>query len=377
MKLTSSINALFLAFSLAFASSMAFGADNPKAAQACHEEQKAFHEEQGISHSGTLPLELQNLLVREGYSVLRQIYGGAYDISQSGLYERIHPHLEPFLENAPYSQLAGWNPVNAARWFLASQDQSYIVTRKNQMIAIIALTWAMTDLAKQQKDFFERGSFTLIDPDHRLADFFLDYVRLTTGYKDPQEVPFAQTACNFAYRRDPEWRGSSHHKGRCPESQFGIDIRFETFQGVLKLLPFGHTHLLFAKLDMGQPEPLLFLKSEDMGMGSLPALAIHGFGFLHSQSHVASEARREKDIKEEIRAAFQAFQVAAGIEGPFKTIRAMSLEAQRLLDVVAAEDLASAAVKAQSFMDIVNSTYPNGNNHLRVGNEVIIDLSRL
>jgi hypothetical protein len=366
MKLTLKTTLSMLAVVLTFASSPVLSMDEIQ--------------ESGLKVSQLLPMEIQKCLTDVGHTVLGKIlYEDDFDISKSGFFEKVYPQLEPYLGEAQYSALASWAPSNYIRWAFSSADQNYIATRKNQIIAILGLGWAMTDLAKQQGDFFERGSFTIIDPDHRLTNFLLDYVKLTTGYQDPQTVPFVLTSCNFAYRRDPSLHGSSHHNGRCPESQFGIDVRFEPSEGVLKLLPFDYTHLLFAKLNVGnQEEPLLFLKLEDLGMGSLGATTVHSLGFLHSQSHVATEARREKDIgptKEmaaTILSLFKDLQEEANVTGDFKTIRSMVLEAQKILDTETQSKVAHE--KARKFLIMLDELYPNGNNHLRVGNEVIIDL---
>jgi hypothetical protein len=363
MKLTFKSTLSMLVVALAFASSTAFSMDE---IQDTHSR---------ISH--VLPENIQKCLTHVGHTVLGKIlHENDFDISKSGLFEEIYPQLESFLGEAQYSALASYAPSNYVRWFLSSDDQNYITTRKNQIIALIAIGWAMTDLARQQGDFFERGSFTIIDPSHRLTNFLLDYVKLTTGYQDPQTVPFVLTSCNFAYRRDPSLHGSSHHNGRCPESQFGIDVRFEPSEGVLKLLPFDYTHFLFAKLDVGnQEEPLLFLKFEDLGMGSLGATTVHSLGFLHSQSHVSGEARREKDIIPAVASSFKEFQEAAGIIGSFKTIRLMYLEARKILDMTTQSK--EAHEKAGNFLTLIDALYPNGNNHLRVGNEVVVDLKKL
>ena len=390
MKLT--FKTLFSFLILAFTFSSVFSMEYP------NKEQQPL-ESVGYKMNRILPSDVQASLTKIGHEVLEKIlHKDGFNVATSGLFDKVYPQLQPVLGEALYSKLASWKPSNLIRWGFSSVDQDYIQTRKNQMIAIVALSWAMTDLAKQQNDFFERGSFSIIDPNHRLTNFLLGYVKLTTGYEDPQAVPFALTTCNFAYRRDPALNGSSHHNGRCPESQFGVDVRFEPSEGVLKLLPFDGTHLLFAKLNIeNQAEPLLFLKLEEIGMGSIPAMVFHGLGFLHSQNHVAGEARREKDIQEPL-------LYEAGIQGEFKTIRAMYLEAQKFLiptapskdcsennlrSTVNVEDsiLVSGIgefyqinakdiqEKAKAFIDIVDGLYPNGNNHLRIGNEVIIDLT--
>lgn len=329
---------------------------------------------------GNLSAKVQDTLKTTGYQILHQVLSDqGFDVANSGLFDQLNPILEPELPGALYSQASKLAPSNLFRWGFSSSDKTYITARKNQILAIVCIGWALADMAAQQGEFFERGSFTLIDPHNRLYHFLLDYVKLTTGFSDPQQVPFAFTKCNFAYRRDPEIKGSSHHKGHCPESQFGIDVRFDPWGGVYMLLPFNSTHLLFANINIGsaaypQTEPLLFVKFEPLGMGSMGATISHGTHFLHSQSHVGSQDRREKDILPPLQDAFNSLKTEARLQGEYPEIRSMLFAAQNILK--SPDQYTESVVnKAADFIKLVDQTYPNGNNHLRVGNEVIIDLS--
>jgi hypothetical protein len=362
---------------------------------------------------GKLSLDFQKELTVRGHDLLINICSGEpIDLSQSTLYKDMYAKYDKEFYSSQYSALAKLSPTNALRWWWSSTDETYITKRKNQITGIIAITWALADLATKQNDTFERGSFTIVDPNHALYTFLLSYVKLTTGFEDPQTVPYAYTSCNFAYRRDPILYGSSHHSGRCPQSQFGIDVRFGPTEGVLKLLPYNNTHLLFALLDVeDQQEPLLFMKWEEIGAGSLGAAAYHGFGYHGSQANVSDEARREKDILLSMQQSFENLKLIADLKDDYKTIRSMVLRAENLIEKTrnsmtdcnqAIENLGYTPLTggntvesilqqtseykskyhqqiiiqktAESFLGLVDQIYPNGNNHLRCGNEVILDL---
>lgn len=358
---------------------------------------------------GNLTSEAQIALTSKGQELLKNIYSGVpVDMEKSTLYEDLFSDYKKQFYGNQYSYLGYLDPTISLRWYWSSVDETYNTTRKNQMIGIVAITWALADLAEKQGDSFERGSFTIKDPEHRLYNFLLDYVRLTTGYDDPQTIPYVLTTSNFAYRREPTLYGSSHHKNHCPESQFGIDVRFAPSEGVLKLCPYDTTHLLFAMLDLGgQEEPLLFVKWEDLGMGSFGATLSHSLGFMHSQKNVKNDARREKDIQEDITSSFEKLKTLAGLNGNYKTIRSMFLKASKLkeitfkskqnylkaldtldkpnssdesecFDIQAIIDSSKRHAliydSAVDFLNLVDTNYPNGNNHLRCGNEIILDL---
>jgi hypothetical protein len=325
-----------------------------------------------------LPLDIQTKLIGHGRDLIKVLRESEkFDIGQSELDLQIFPLLSPWMSQAVYSNLSGWDPTKYVRWFYASTDPIYILNRKNYMCGIIAISWALDDMAKKQGDDFERGSFTIIDPNHTIANFLTDYVRLVNGGVEPKTLAYSSTTSNFAYPRDPEKGGSSHHKGRCPESQFGIDVRFDSDAGLLKLLPHNDTHFLFAQLNLGgQSEPLLFVKFEPVGMGSIGAVAVHGGEYLRSTMiNTGKVRRREKDILKPIAESFTqlCYAMKIGDDIEYKTIRSLYFLAENLTyspDTLVSE-------KAKAFILLVNQLYPNGNNHLRVGNEVILDLRKL
>lgn len=324
-------------------------------------------------NTSCLTQTFQNELVKLGDQVLRDLYSHrSIDLTQKNYFEEIQKSYGTEITNSQYSTLAAWAPSNLLRYALSSGDEPYIKTRKNHLAAIIAVVWKLNDMMGENA--FERGSFTLIDPEHRLYNFLLGYVKLTTGYDNPQALPFLLTSCNFAYRRDPQIYGSSHHVYHCPESQFGIDMRFDPHGGVLKLLPYNATHFLFAKLNLGdQKENLLFIKWEEIGMGSLGATLSHGIHFGHSQSNVKAEARREKDIKSEITLEFGKLRdLNTTIEQP-TTIWEMI----KIAKGVAENDLLSIPIRnaATDFSNFVTKLYPHTPNHIRCGNEAILDMT--
>lgn len=354
------------------------------------------------SISTSISLEAQSFFTEAGHETLRNVLANDhYDMSKSDLYDRFVKRFSGLLESTKLSIVAEWRPINLIRGLFVSTDADYINHRKNYLVGLISVCWALVDIAKHQNDFFERGSFTLIDPGHKVAKFLKDYVRLVTGHQDPENHAFVLEKSNFAYRRDPELHGSSHHHGRCPDSLFGIDVRFEPTHSVLMLLPFGYTHIHTGKINLGNhDEELTFVKLEPVGMGSDLAIAAHGGTFIHGQTSVAAESRREKDIDERVLTAFKELLPNPQSIKDFKMIRSMYLEAMRLYeldiafnksasssstltasevgtDIGTFHDMGSPALikeKAKFFLDLVNQLYPNGNNHLRVGNEVIIDL---
>jgi hypothetical protein len=365
----------------------------------------------------SLPQETRECLTQIGHYVLDSVINNkAFDASEAGFYDLLMSEHEKSVVATKLAPFADYLPSSIIHWYFSSPDKNYQTKRKNYIVAIVGLTWALTDLASKHKEIFESGSFTIIDPDNRIGEFLLGYVKLTTGCSNPKTLPFALTPGNYAYRRDPKMYGSSHHLDHCPDSQFGIDVRFESSESVLGLLPFDKTHILFSpKLDIGkQLEPLIFVKLEDIGMGSIYAMVGHTFKLGNSKVNGKKDSRKEKDIYPSIREAFRELQALGGLDGKFKTIRSMYLSAIELSKntIIKVADVAQEAAKdslllvpsssatnnndlvaisilgskdlnfqhdklkakAGHFLELIDSFYPNGNNHLRVGNEVILDL---
>lgn len=366
----------------------------------------------------TLSAQTQRNLAAYGADLLDQISSGGLskeELKTQDIYGKFKEILGDKYDCSLYAPISSFlAPSSFVRWALASSDLSYNTVRKNHLAAIILISWALLDKAKNQGDYFERGSWSIVDPDHRLYTFLLDYVKLTTGSDDPKSLPFVMTKSNFAYRRDPQLYASTHHGDHCLDSQFGIDVRFEPQDGVRKLFPFDFTHLLFAKLSLGgeQHEPLLFVKLEDIGMGSIGATVAHLSSFGKSTGNVDCNTRREKDIPNGIKEAINSFKQETGLTEDFKKIRNAYLVAKKIMvatqvgkeafeeeqelfnnsifmeclekgsgiladlysEDVAHKNDADLYGKAKKFLDTVDAFYPNGNNELRIGNEVILDL---
>lgn len=375
--------------------------------------------EGGVSQGkSTLSLDTQMALTTYGHTLLKQVLSDeGLETITGQIFEDVKNILGKDFGHSFYAPLtSSLAPSNLLRWKWASTDTDYNTKRKDHLSALIAISWALVDMVKKQGDYFERGSVSIIDPNERFYNFLLDYVKLTTGSDNPQTLLYVMTTSNFAYRRDPQLYASTHHSGHCLDSQFGMDVRFEPWEGVRKLYPFDFTHLLFAKLSIGgQHEPLVFVKWEEVGMGSIAETANHFSGFWKSKGTVESTARREKDIPPELREAIELFKSEMKLTEDFKKIRPAYVaglgilnatrsgkeayeEHERFLEdntfqehieegsgILASlyevdpqhkvqADLYDRALK---FLDTVDTFYPNGNNHLRVGNEVILDLSKI
>ncbi len=264
----------------------------------------------------------------------------------------------------PSLWLRGWNK---------STDVTYSKDRQHRLFSIIALCWYLDKVACTQENVpaISRGSWTLIEAQHNILHYLTDYVRLVTGAPNPKDNAFTWTQSNFAYRRDPDLKGSSHHAGRSPESQFGIDMRLEADQGILKLLPYSHTHILFSQIVhpvcLAEGGLLTFIKMEPLGMGSAVAAAGHGVNFLASKKVVEDTARREKDIPPSIvekYAEFLHLEVGAVRE---RTVAQMCWSIKNYF-----MDKSESTEKVKEFIQLCEQNRLN-NPTVRTGNEVVLD----
>lgn len=269
----------------------------------------------------------------------------------------------------PSMWIRGWNK---------SRDNTYNDDRKHRLFSIVSLCWYLDKVACTQENVsaISRGSWTVIEAQHTILHYLTDYVRLVTGATNPKDLPFALTQSNFAYRRDPNLKGSSHHAGRSPESQFGIDMRLEAEQGILKLLPYAHTHILFSQIvhphSVDENALLTFIKMEPLGMGSAIAALGHGVNFFNSQQYVEDTARREKDIPKAIVAKY--IEITGASESQCKkiTIAEMCYNISKIPE----DSKNDTHVLLQSFIVFCKQNgldYPTA----RTGNEVILDLRKI
>lgn len=326
-------------------------------------------EEVKPSFNALLSVETEGFFCKAGEKIFREILSGSgFDAPEVDLFGALN--LESFQKTVEVTNLSKLCVVsNLTRWYFKSADSSYVKARKNYLTAILATCFHLVKVAGKRGELFESGSFTLVDPHHRYLNFLLGYVKLVTGSDNPIELPYLSTVSNFAYRRDPTLGGSSHHKTRSPESQFGIDVRYEPEDCVLMMLPFLKTHILFGKLEMGQGEPLTFLKLEEMGMGSVYAAVLHGVNFTKTRGASAHDSRKEKDIPKDVREAFEQFKTDISLEGDAQTVRDMVLAVAQVGNEVEKEK------KALEFLKFLIERYPDHRPDLRVGNEVILNLS--
>ncbi|CAO4846052.1 MAG: hypothetical protein CNLJKLNK_00429 [Holosporales bacterium] len=247
------------------------------------------------TYSSPLTEDMKHALVEKGKGIIKQIYDDQ-PISQD-VYAQFKELNTPQYLYAPI--MANAEPGLWFRGFMSMvSSDPQADERKNYLMTIVCIAWALDSYATQKGQPFARGSFTLIDYQHKLLNYLKGYVTLCTGAQDPKTLAYAKTTSNFAYRRDPNLKGSSHHKEHSPDSQFGIDARFENSSGVLKIFPHGHSHILFGLIKYSEQEkPLTFFKMEEIGMGNFLSAVAHGLNFRQSDQNLVS-TRREKDIPE-------------------------------------------------------------------------------
>lgn len=295
-------------------------------------------------------------LIAKGYEVLEHIKNGS-------AVESALPIIEGMTKEEMYA--VSFNPRVEkysffTRWLFNSDD----LVRREYLSKIIALGWAFDDMATKRGELFSRGSFTLIDPKHKVYNFLLSYIKLVTGNQDPVTLPLAKTTNNFGYRRDPNLYGSSHHKGRSPEAQFGIDVRFHNYQTVYGLLPHMHRHILFGKLAIdGCEHPKTFIKFEPVGLGGVAEAAVHALNWKNSYI-ICGQERREKDIVPRVKEEF---------------LKHFPEEGDKKFTVSQMLGRFEAGDALESFIAVLQTCYPHDDaEHFtaRTGHEVIIDLTK-
>lgn len=335
----------------------------------------------GLS-SSVLDQDTIQYLIQKGQEVFAYLRDNPqkHDVAELH-WQEIEKTLAPFLEKADYAPTyAKYSPSLLVRSWFASTDDQYNKQRKSYLYGIIALTWYFKDLAARQGEGFGRGSFSLIDPNETVYQFLLSYVKLVNGTNDPENLPYVGTLSNYAYRRDPKYYFSSHHTGRSPWAQYGIDIRTEANQTVRKFLPEDHTHILFGKLWFGEENrrPMTFFKTEEIGMGSLVAAAAHGTNFASGGKAIQATDRREKDIPIALQKAYNEFyNNTPHNEEKYKTVREMIQQAQKIQADKSLEQYAHYIPAAKAFLAKVEEIFPDGNTDVCVGNEVILDLGEI
>lgn len=261
------------------------------------------------------------------------------------------------------SYLKSWN-----RYLRGDQDHAEM--RRNYMLAINCVMWAMYNQAALRNEAFARGSFKINDPNGRLFELLKGYVQFATG----QDNPWYTTSNDFAYPRNPAYGQSSHYTAsHFKAEQYGIDMRLMGGYPTLEILPHNHSHLLFGQVEIGK-EQYTILKFEPIGLGSALEFAEHAMHFGKS-GHLAGNERREKDIPATLKAIYQTFQECY-LEHYRSNITADTLST--MFEQIQAENKKA---ENRAFIDVFNEFMLEAkklglseNIAIRTGNEVILSM---
>ncbi|MBP9752340.1 MAG: hypothetical protein KBD31_00810 [Proteobacteria bacterium] len=306
-------------------------------------------------------IDTQNKLQLKGREILNQILSGQrVDNNIYNFVKEIDDKKYLYAPLMVYADLGLW--ARSAYKLFHTEDKT-VIEQKNYLASIICIAWALNQMAQDKNQPFARGSYTIVDPDHRIYEYLKGYVALCTKTTEPEKLAYAATSNNFAYRRDPTLGGSSHHKEHSPESQFGIDARFSSDEGVLKVLPFGHSHLLFGKLVYGNNHlPLTFIKFEEVGLGNVACAIAHATNF-GSSGNAGTKTRREKDIPQFAKDIYHSIM---GDDKPLpKSVREMYFSIQEKDNILASTFERELAELGYDFV------------YIRKGNEVILDFDKI
>lgn len=319
--------------------------------------------------SSTIPLhssmkhETQCFFIKLGYTILADIKADRFDYKTTKYANELNAcedlkDLNLFLYAPSVSLILPSLSIKKG-WSYIFSNETADQERQSYLTAVISVMWALVHKSIEQDELFERGAFTLIDPNHKIKNFLLEYVKLAN--------PDLRHFNNFGYDRNPQMKYSSHHRQHSPESQFGIDIRFLSSQGVLKLLPFNYSHILFGKLDFEQDEKLTFLKLESVGIGNLACMVAHGANATMAMVETVQNSwRREKDIPALIT---MLYKEATHRNSPNETIKTIH---QMYADI---KKQPEGEIKAKVFKEAVEILCNKNHVSIRTGNEVILDLT--
>ncbi|OJX04006.1 MAG: hypothetical protein BGO76_06200 [Caedibacter sp. 38-128] len=341
-------------------------------------------------HPATIQNGLDKKLTAAGELYLRQVYTGM-DYTAGGFTAlELFSLNESLKQQTRTSSTAKSDPLLIGK--KAKGTTSDIQKRQELLARIIAIMWQLDAKAAAQGEGFTSGSFKVIDPGYKLYNLLLQYVKLARTQSS-----------SFAYERNPQKGQSSHYKDASPESQFGIDVRFEANESSLQLLPRSKSHIMFGKLTIADSKlPLLFIKLESLGLGSLSDKINHGIGFLKTRTDskdLLERTRKEKYIKPEIQEAyrkvfaiFKTFDSKDQQDNSKKPLMAEKpknissmiemINKAKMIQTSSSKTqaaLSSFKAEGQKFMDLLATLYPNDkeNISLRTGHEVIIDLNKL
>jgi hypothetical protein len=225
--------------------------------------------------------------IETGDKLFQSLYTSQNQPNYSNLYSKFN--LEPFRAKSQTGivkqviklfSVSNW--FKSAKQLFRLESVDKIQQRQDHLAAINSLMWSIHNKAitEQGKDV-ERGSFTLKDPDNKLFEFLLEYVKLANNGNTEGFL----TGSDLAYSRNPANRLSSHHKE--DQQQYGIDMRFNRGDYTTPILPGNMPHLLFGQIDING-EKHTFIKFERVGLGSAFEAMLHGKHYLEARNHKAN-----------------------------------------------------------------------------------------
>ena len=263
-----------------------------------YSDQSFYHDSNITNHVDTL--------VSEGKTLLSQLYNNENLVDPSLDVAASWIDLTKYAPLREKLAIVSGGLRRLSNWWNVPNDAEQI--RKSYLTKITTMMWGVFGESVDKKEGFVRGSYKIIDPDFKLYNFLLDYVKLVTGSEDPKLLPYGRTSSNHGYRRSPRLKGSSHYKLECKnDEQFGIDIRRENYETTLKILPASKTHILFGRLTIpGSNLPITFVKFEEVGMGGFGEFLDHSLNFGASGHNLTDADRREKDVAIDVRLSFEA-----------------------------------------------------------------------
>jgi len=284
--------------------------------------------EEGLTQASSVGEEQFHglMLCRSGREFLRDLYQGGGNSSselsiKKGLYDELK--LDNLIESkAETGMLAGMQwllspaPVKALNRKLRGNIE-HATERRDALAGIVLMMWALVGDGAAKGKLVERGSFKVVDPGQKLFQHLRNYVEFATGLKDPGFI-----TNDFAYARNPDYPVlplSSHYKQ--DSEQFGIDVRFHGGSSALGVLPGGHSHILFGQVHI-ENQPYTFIKLEEVGLGTMTEMALHGVHYAKSGT-VEKKSYREKDLHPELVGAYREYCDAMGVPANAETVYGM------------------------------------------------------
>jgi hypothetical protein len=257
----------------------------------------------GPAANKMLTKDEQIFLITKGYGLLDRIKTG--DLRPTVSTELFSPE---FLNSKSGWVSSVWkttaNVVKLGKGTIAQET----LARRAYLEDIVAIVWALINESYLQEDFFQNGSFKIVDDNKLLYNFFVEYIKLAGNVDDLGKIAIANfnmasinKGAYFVYDRT---RFSTHYKNETIH-QTGIDIRFESTEYPLPVLPNNMTHLIVGLINFKNHE-YIFLKPEDHGLGDWYNALIHGLGQVPGFTS-APKGFSEKIIPESLFIAFQDF----------------------------------------------------------------------